>query len=175
MASQLRVDKILPVDGAPTNGGGGIIQVVSTTKTDTFASTSTDDFIDITGMSVTITPKFSSSKILILASINLAAESSHNYGFRFMRDSTAIAIGDTSSSNQRVTAFSVAQGATANSQHFSPTFLDSPSTTSAVTYKLQCIGQGGSTGIYLNRPETTNSGPDFMRGVSTITLMEVSA
>ena len=33
MSSQLRVDKILPVDGAPTGGGGGIIQVVSTTVT----------------------------------------------------------------------------------------------------------------------------------------------
>ena len=37
MASQLRVDKILPVDGAPTGGGGGIIQVVQTQKKDTHA------------------------------------------------------------------------------------------------------------------------------------------
>ena len=60
MASQLRVDKIVPVDGVPTNGGGGIIQVVSTTKTDTFSTTSTS-FTDVTGFSVNITPKFSSS------------------------------------------------------------------------------------------------------------------
>ena len=64
MASQLRVDKILPVDGAPTSGGGGIIQVVSATKTDTFSATA-NQTVDITGLSVTITPKFSSSKILI--------------------------------------------------------------------------------------------------------------
>ena len=33
MASQLRVDKIVPVDGVPTGGGGGIIQVVHSTAT----------------------------------------------------------------------------------------------------------------------------------------------
>ena len=68
MTSQLRVDKILPVDGAPTNGGGGIIQVQSTTKTDTssFASDTTDTFVDLSGLSVSITPKFSTSKILIM-------------------------------------------------------------------------------------------------------------
>ena len=41
MASQLRVDKILPVDGAPTGGGGGIIQVVQTIKKDQFTTSST--------------------------------------------------------------------------------------------------------------------------------------
>ena len=64
MASQLRVDKILPVDGAPTNGGGGIIQVKQTVKTDTF-STLNETFADVTGLSVSITPKFSTSKIMV--------------------------------------------------------------------------------------------------------------
>ena len=63
MSSQLRVDKILPVDGAPTNGGGGIIQVKSVVKTDLF-NTNSSSFTDITGLSVSITPKFSTSKIL---------------------------------------------------------------------------------------------------------------
>ena len=71
MASQLRVDKILPVDGAPTNGGGGIIQVKSTTKTDTdsFASNTTNTFVDLSGLSVSITPKFSTSKILVMFTV----------------------------------------------------------------------------------------------------------
>ena len=63
MASKLRVDSILPVNGAPTSGGGGIVQCVSTTKTDTFTTASTS-FTDVTGLSATITPKFSTSKIL---------------------------------------------------------------------------------------------------------------
>ena len=41
MTSELRVDKIIPTTGAPTYGGGGVIQVVSVTKTDPYSSTST--------------------------------------------------------------------------------------------------------------------------------------
>ena len=65
MASELRVDKIVPVDGVPTGGGGGIIQVKSTTITNTFTNDQ-ETFADITGVTVTITPKFSTSKMLIM-------------------------------------------------------------------------------------------------------------
>ena len=51
MSSQLRVDKILPVDGAPTGGGGGIIQIQSTTKTDHFSMASLTP-AEITGFKV---------------------------------------------------------------------------------------------------------------------------
>ena len=65
MTSELRVDKIIPTTGAPTNGGGGVIQVVSVTKTDTGSSTSTSTAEDVTGLTLSITPKFSTSKLLI--------------------------------------------------------------------------------------------------------------
>ena len=68
MASQLRVDKIVPVDGAPSGGGGGIIQIKQTVKTDLFSTSTTGDTIDVTGVSVTITPKFSTSKIFVMVS-----------------------------------------------------------------------------------------------------------
>ena len=75
MASKLRVDSILPVDGAPTNGGGGIIQVQSTTKTDTFNMPSNDtNFHTVTGLSVTITPTRSDSKILVMYDLNWSAQ-----------------------------------------------------------------------------------------------------
>ena len=64
MASELRVDKIIPTDGVPTGGGGGIIQVKQTLKTDSFHTTS-QSYTDITGMTVSITPKFNTSKILL--------------------------------------------------------------------------------------------------------------
>ena len=54
MSSQLRVDKIVPVDGAPTGGAGGVVQIQSTTKTDTFQKASGDTFQDVTGLSVSI-------------------------------------------------------------------------------------------------------------------------
>ena len=59
MSSQLRVDKIVPVDGAPTGGGGGIIQVVSTTFTGTWSGSSGSNTWDtITNLNTAITPKF---------------------------------------------------------------------------------------------------------------------
>ena len=66
MASELRVDKIVPTTGVPTGGGGGIIQVVhastQTAQEQDFSAGST--FVD-TGLSASITPKFSTSKILV--------------------------------------------------------------------------------------------------------------
>ena len=66
MASELRVDKIIPTGGVPTGGGGGIIQVKNTLKTDTFTTQSTS-FTDVTGLSVTITASSASNKILVAA------------------------------------------------------------------------------------------------------------
>ena len=62
MASELRVDKIVPVDGVPTGGGGGIVQMKQTVvSVHTFNTTSTSK-VDMTGMTVSITPKFNTSK-----------------------------------------------------------------------------------------------------------------
>ena len=71
MASQLRVDKILPVDGAPTCGGGGIIQIQQTVKTDAFTTSTTGSVQDVTGANVSITPKFATSKIFVMISGHL--------------------------------------------------------------------------------------------------------
>ena len=64
--SQLRTNSIVPVGGIPAGAsGGGIIQVVQTVKTDD-ASTTSNSYTDITGLSVTITPRSTSNKILII-------------------------------------------------------------------------------------------------------------
>ena len=70
MASELRVDKIIPTGGVPTGGGGGVIQVVQTVKKDRFSMTGST-FTDITGMSLTITPAAASSKIFITSTGNI--------------------------------------------------------------------------------------------------------
>ena len=68
MSSELRVDKIIPTAGVPTGGGGGIVQIVQTIKTDVYTNNVNDTWLDITGLSVTITPKFNTSKILVSVS-----------------------------------------------------------------------------------------------------------
>jgi hypothetical protein len=49
-------------------GAGAVLQVISTTKTDTFSVTNSD-FVDVTGLSVTITPTSATSKILVMAHV----------------------------------------------------------------------------------------------------------
>ena len=179
MASQLRVDKILPVDGAPTNGGGGIIQVQSTTKTDTdsFASDTTDTFVDLSGLSVSITPKFSTSKILVMFTVS-AHVSTGTRHIRLMRDSTPIAVADADGNSVSSTISRRTQTNVYNLEctPMSYTFLDSPSTTSATTYKLQgTAGSSYNATFYINRASSTTDANYNARVTSTITVMEVSA
>ena len=174
MASQLRVDKILPVDGAPTGGGGGIIQVVSTTKTDTFDTTSTS-FVDITGLSVSITPKFSTSKILVTYHTNASMEDDgYRGGLRLMRDSTAIFVGDSAGSRPQLSNHLVEATGTQQQFSYSGQTLDSPATTSAVTYKVQAISLDSGRQININK--SYGDGNDALNGrtASSITVMEVS-
>ena len=179
MASELRVDKIVPTTGIPAGGGGGIIQVQSVTKTDTFtkASGGGSSFVDVTGLSVSITPKFNTSKILVLYDMGWGSNTGH-CSCRLMRDSTPIKIGDASGNKTRVTGQMHHAGS--NDQYdieqVSGTFLDSPATTSAVTYKMQ-VGTpfSSSYAIFVNYHQEESDLAWVGRGASSITVMEISA
>jgi len=169
------VDKI--VDGAITSSdlasgvGGKILQVLQTTKTDSFSTTSTS-YVDL--LTVSITPSSTSSKILISYDINggTAGDVCHGY-LTIVRNSTEIFIADTAGS--RTSGTNVINTATQSQYTFSATYLDSPSTTSATTYKVQIKSSNGLA-IYINRSgRDTNSAPYDGRSVSSITVMEVGA
>ena len=178
MASKLRVDSILPVDGAPTNGGGGIIQVKQTVKTDTF-STLNETFTDVTGLSVSITPKFSTSKIMVSYS-GCGGSGTNRVGhIRLARviggtTTTDIFIGDQSGASQAQASSSFVQTNTYFVSAFSGTFIDSPSTTSAVTYKLQLAAGDQDYQVHVGRSHDNNN--EFSRSTtpSQITVMEIS-
>ena len=158
-------------------GPGQILQVVSTTKTDTFSAavTSPSFTSNVTGLEASITPSSASSKILVQVSLSGARDG--NYALvagRLMRDSTAIGIGTSVGSRSAVTSAQiVVSGATANIAVASMNFLDSPSTTSSVTYGVQLTPVGGNT-VFVNRSATDSDTSSFPRPVSTITLMEVA-
>ena len=171
--SQIKVDSIIPRGGLPSGASGGIIQIVQTVKTDTFSANTGSSFVDITGMTVTITPQSASNKILIIPSINLAANQSHRHGFIIVRGSTNIHIADSASNRTRSTAFQGNPPTSVNSYHYCVPFLDSPNTTSATTYKLQCRGEGSNTDIFVNRGESDPDAGDRLRGASSMTAMEV--
>ena len=186
MASKLRVDSILPVDGAPTNGGGGIIQVKQTVKTDTFSNNS-QTFTEITGLNVLITPKFSTSKLLVEWGVYFGAGSElDSGGLRLVRtiDGTAndlIFVGDQEGSNAnmvRATNWATHMNTSGNRQNtfMGGKFLDSPGTTSQVKYHMAlAAGQGGGATVYVNRPEGLSNTDSRATVPSSITVMEVSA
>ncbi len=178
MTSQLRVDKIVPVDGAPTGGGGGIVQIVSTTKTTAFTSSSTS-YVDITGLSATITPKFNTSKIYMRLDLNSSADTRYA-AFQFVRGSTPIAVGtDATDNREAVTMTAGSNNANTHDslilRNQSMSILDSPATTSATTYKVQGKVMYGTGNFYINRCVNDDNNTYVMRAASTITLMEVSA
>ena len=160
------------------NNTGNILQVVSTAKTDTPSTTSLITFVDISGMSVSITPSSSSNKILVIVDMRLGVNENRNVAYRIMRGSTAIYIGDAAGSRTRGTGcIRLMSDAKYDMQSETAIFLDSPSTTSATTYKVQwCHTFGGSSdGCYLNRPHSESDSDDRVRGASSITVEEVAA
>ena len=171
MASKLRVDSILPVDGAPTSGGGGIVQVIQTIKKDQFETSQSvgSGYADITGLSATITPKFSTSKIMVEAHIYNSNNNAVNF-FRVLRGSTFIEQpSGTSSSGANWNA----HGVSYFDHQFQDTcvikILDSPATTSATTYKIQTACT--SNVVTINQFFNTSN----YFGITTLQLYEVSA
>jgi hypothetical protein len=146
---------------------GSVLQVVQTTKNDTTSTTTTGSFVDITGMSVSITPSSASNKVLVMFSITTSnSTADQNDCIQLVRDSTNIASG-TGAGTVNCTLF-MRENSNASVQTGSMTFLDSPATTSAVTYKLQWRAQSGGT-LYLNRRGINTDLITF----STITVMEI--
>jgi len=138
--------------------------IVQTVKTTAFSTASTS-FTDVTGLSVAITPKNAASKVLVTVSIYTSNSSVALNSFNLLRGSTDLAqpSADTysASMNASMTVVS-ADDATAML-----TFLDSPATTAATTYKIQMKVSGG-TGYVCRRADLTS-----VTAASVITVEEI--
>ena len=155
--------------------GGKLGQVVSVTKTDTFTTTS-GSYTDVTGLSLSITPSAATSKILLIASVVGGGQSATTQGYgQFVRTSTAIGVGDAAGSRVQATFPIPLQSNAFNTWSNNASFLDSPATTSATTYKIQIRNEAGSGTIYINRSETDSNSGAGGRFVSTITALEILA
>ena len=148
--SELRTNRIVPRDGLPSGSAGGIIQTkmgVTTTQT-----TTTSGNWDATALSVTITPTRSDSKILIMCSggMNGAAGGSdgETYGYKIYKSVGGGSYAETESS---AWGQSVYYGGGNEYNNLSINYLDSPSTTSAVVYKLYQKRISGSGTASVNR------------------------
>ena len=157
------------------NGGGKVLQVLSTTKTDSFSQSATTTFADVTGLTVSITPSSASNKILITGYINTSNNIGNKTAFRLMRNSTSIGGGTATGNTQSAIGNADPQN-TDSCEVVAINFLDSPSTTSSTTYKIQMISH--STTGYVNR---TSNGTQYddaeayaVKFSSTITVMEIA-
>ena len=155
-------------------GGAGILQVVSTTKTDTWSASlgAGATSSEVTGFTVSITPSSASNKIFITATITGAVQS--QTGYILYRDGAPMDYrGDAAGSRTRV---STAAGSSAYGESVTFNYLDSPATTSSTTYSLRILNaEAGTVTAYLNRnPVSDGDAAQTWRAASTITVMEIA-
>ena len=175
-SATLDVNGIIDVTGATVTGltTGKIGQVLQAQKTDTF-TTSATVYTDITDLSISITPTATSSKILVMMSLNGNGKvAASGAAVRIMRDSTPIAVGDAAGDRLQGTSALYNTDVYASNAAVA-TWLDEPNTTSAVVYKIQGFCTYGTNTFYINRYNTDDDNVARVRSVSTITVMEVLA
>tara|TARA_Y100001970_G_scaffold286655_1_gene409370 strand:- start:1549 stop:2082 length:534 start_codon:yes stop_codon:yes gene_type:complete len=175
--SELRTNRIVPRDGLPSGSSGGIIQVRSTTLTTTATyAISGMTWTEVSGLTTTITPTRSDSKILCMVSIGAIASNGNNqrYGMALRRGSTNIGVNSDGSSHTRANwCYTGRDLGNAPDAHISYTYLDSPASTSAQTYKVMITTEGSYT-LYINRSSGDSDSSSVFRAASTFTLMEIS-
>jgi hypothetical protein len=169
-------NQVLATDGAGVLSfmSSAVLQVRYATKTDTFTTTDTS-FTDITGLSVSITTGADANKVALMSHGVFSNPTNGEVAFvRLIRDSTAIAIGDTSSARTRATFGS--EGSIAGNEHginsMGGVWTDAPGTAGTYTYKLQMRTGDGGTGVVGRGgldADTVNDG----RYASALVAMEV--
>jgi len=176
MASILKTDKI---EGVTSSGtvqmpAGHVIQFIDTTFT-TKTAINSDTYTTITDGTVTITPKFSNSKIMIMVCLSVRVNDSNtNYvfgGFQFKRGSTVITQNNTDNSGPYEIGVNVGGGSSSALTTRVPyNIIDSPNTTSATTYSIEgrCYNYSNVAGTI-----TVNE-TDNIAGQSTIHAMEIA-
>ena len=199
MSSEIKVNKITTSSGSTLEfggagdtvsvgsgatvtgfGGGKVLQVVQTEKTDTFTTTS-GTLVDVTGLSVAITPSSTSSKILVF--VNVWASANYYVGhIGLFRDSSEIGLAD-AASNRPISLMDFAATSASMATHgqimcLSGHYLDSPSSTSALTYKIKAARRydnSSSPVTCINRsvPDRDTNTYDH-RKISVITAMEIA-
>jgi len=162
--------------------GGKVLQVVQTEKSDTGSWGASATTRQATGLTASITPSATTSKILVQYQVNIGHPSSggSQYFMHLFRDSTEINVGDAAGSRKRAT--NAWGGNYSSNQHeymthtFTGMYLDSPSSTSAIAYSLRHTDATGSGTYYINRSSRDNNAGGYdPRFVSNIILTEIGA
>jgi len=163
MASELRVDRIIPVNGVPTGGGGGVIQVVEVTSDTRIDFSSTASSFTATGFSASITPTRSDSKVLVMVSTSIYLDSDDNTGGLTVYRNGSTNLGGSTENGLRPFYF---YGFNEVEDFQYPVYMqhmDSPATTSSTSYE-----------VYYKSDKSNNRLNGLRVGRHSIILMEVS-
>ena len=146
------------------------VNVQQTVLTSVATQAVTGTATNITGLTVSITPSASTSKVLFIGDVALGNDPGFGFNvFLLARSGTAIYRGDAAGTRS--------QGAGGSDQATSPVasqivcYLDSPATTSSITYTIQVVGTGGT--LYINRGQSDDDSSFRGRFASSLTVMEI--
>ena len=159
---------------------GSVLQVIQTYRTSQFSESVASGNYSAAVMTAAITPTSSSNKILVLCTVHISTGSGTNGAqARIARDGTAIGIADADGSRTRATGAGMGSSAVNRMQsNVQMTFLDSPNSTSALSYTAHIKpGFSGTQDVYLNREGGGHStdGSNVGLSASSLTLMEIAS
>ena len=161
------------VDGL--DAAGVVKQVVSTTKTDTFSSSS-NTLTEVTGLTVSITPTSATSKVLVIATVSVGSNpSATSVASVLRRGTTILSRGDADGSRNR----SFSAGTNFRDNYINDHVLvelDAPNSTSALVYNVAVTNaEQNSSTVHVNRGNGDGNNTFIWRTASTITAIEVAA
>ena len=156
---------------------GKILQVQSTTRTDTFSESVATGAISADAITVNITPSNASNKIFLIANLSIGLSNDNEVNWAFYKDGSVLsgAIANADGNRQRRTsAGDVRWSGTHNTT--GGQYLDTAGGTSQITYSCRLsAGNNGTVTIYLNRSHTNDNYAYDFKTISTLTAMEVES
>jgi hypothetical protein len=153
---------------------GSVIQVVNTVLTSATSVSSGGSFGEITGLATSITPISASSKIVVMLSLSGSTEVGYRAGINLVRNSTDLFKGDAAGSRTRTTIFAKnLDSANQASYHMAFSAVDSPNTTSSITYRVYASVENSAT-FYVNRSVSDSDSTSHYRPASSLILMEIA-
>ena len=171
--STLRVDNLR---GQTAGTDRYVVQVKQAVKTDKFSTTSATA-VDVTGLSVDITPQSANNKVLVSCSLNWGGSNNVYGGVLLKRGSTTLSPSTDATGNQIATTFGLGgdnENFTFKTHMATYQFLDTPNTTSSTTYKVQVLSSYNSETFTINAPNNDADDVYIVKGTSTITVMEIA-
>ena len=173
---------VLASDGSTTisnlsGGVGKILQVVSTTKTDTFSESVATGDVSADAITVNITPSNASNKILLTGFMSIGLSNDNEVHWTFFKAGSILsgATGDANGSNRRRRTSGADVRSTAQHNTTGGQYLDTAGGTSQITYSVRLgTGNNGTVTVYLNKPHASGDYTYDYNTISTLTAMEIA-